>query len=47
MKPARKRKDALLIALPCLLFALVVLISETAPRGGRSLAAAIEEELKD
>jgi hypothetical protein len=47
MKPARRTKNALLIALPCLLFVVIVLISEIAPGGGRSLASAIEQELKD
>ncbi len=47
MKPSRRLKDTLFLALPCLLLALVALISETAPGGGRSLASAIEQELKD
>jgi hypothetical protein len=47
MKPPRRRKDALLIAAPCVLFGLILLIDHVAPDNGRDLATAIERELKD
>jgi hypothetical protein len=47
MKPPRRTKNALLIALPFLLFTGVLLINHIAPGGGRSLATVIEQELKD
>jgi hypothetical protein len=47
MKPPRRTKNALLIALPFLLLAGILLINHIAPGGGRSLATAIEQELKD